>query len=189
MEVEERLRQWLDRLDRLTYYQLFGIGLDASDADVHSAFHAFCEVFHPDGHRDLARQDQDAVATIFRRGAEAFDVLRDPGLRRQYDAELTRRRRSTGPAPRMSLSPHSRPPPGADQPASKPPPSHPPGTLEDSVRVPSARPFAQRAEELVREGDYRQAKLHLVLANHRDPENPALETALRELEEYLASQR
>jgi hypothetical protein len=55
--------------------------------------------------------------------------------------------------------------------------------------VPSARPFAQRAEELVREGDYRQAKLHLVLANHRDPENPALEEALRELEEYLASQR
>jgi hypothetical protein len=59
--------------------------------------------------------------------------------------------------------------------------------LEDSVRSPSARPFARRAEELIGKGDLRQAKLQLVMANHMDPDNEALETALRDLDLRLAS--
>jgi curved DNA-binding protein CbpA len=173
MATEDRIREWLEQLDRLTYYEIFGLAPVASDDDVRVAFHAFCETFHPDNHRGLPESEAESVATIFRRGAEAFDVLMDPVLRRQYDAEIALRG-SGKPPPRLSQSPHTR---------------RPPSSLEDAVRVPSARPFAQRAEELVREGDFRQAKLHLVLANHRDPENPALEAALRELEDYLASLR
>jgi curved DNA-binding protein CbpA len=176
MESElEHLEEWVERLDWLTYYQLFGIDDRATEAEVQQAFHAFCDTFHPDRHRGLEPSLYAAVLTVFRRGAEAYGVLTDPALRARYDTELAQVRDARAPAPRITVSPSSRPPP--------------PPTLEAAVRVPSARPFAQRAEELVREGDYRQAKLHLVLANHRDPENPALEEALRQLEEYLASQR
>jgi curved DNA-binding protein CbpA len=171
----EHLQEWLERLDSLTYYQLFAIDVRASEAQVRDAFHAFCDAFHPDRHRGLEPSLYDAIQTIFRRGAEAYGVLTDPALRARYDAELSQVREAHAPAPRITVSPSSRLPPSP--------------SLEAAVRVPSARPFAQRAEELVREGDYRQAKLHLVLANHRDPENPALEEALRQLEEYLASQR
>ena len=55
------------------------------------------------------------------------------------------------------------------------------------MRSPSARPFARRAEELIGKGDLRQAKLQLVMANHMDPDNEALETALRDLDMKLAS--
>jgi curved DNA-binding protein CbpA len=171
----EHLAAWLERLDVLTYYELFGIAEDASDEEVRDAFHAFCDVFHPDRHRDSPPDRVAAVGTIFRRGTEAYGVLTDPALRGHYDAELAVVREVYRPPPRPSQSPHSRPPPAP--------------SLEDRVRVPSARPFAQRAEQLMRDGDYRQAKLQLVLAKHIDPENPDLEQALRDLEEYLARRR
>ncbi len=97
-------------------------------------------------------------------------------MRGHYDAQLAVR---TSPVPpRISLSPHSRPPP-----------SRIPGAapLEEQVRVASARPFARRADELLRAGDFRQAKLQLVMANHMDPDNPALEAALRDVEAKLAN--
>jgi DnaJ-class molecular chaperone len=171
----ERLSAWLERLDALTYYELFGITHDANEGQVRDAFHSFCDVFHPDRHRDEPADRQMAVGVIFRRGTEAYGVLTDRALRERYDSELTAHHEENGEAPRLSQSPHSRPPDAK--------------SLSDRVRVPSARPFAQRAEELMRDGDYKQARLHLVLANHRDPENPALEDALRELEAYLAAPR
>ena len=174
-DVRERLSEWLERLDALTYYELFGIAPSASDGEVRDAFHAFCDAFHPDAHLGLDPPQQEAVSTIFRRGTEAYGVLTDRALRYRYDAELAVVRDTQAAAPRITPEALRR--------------SQPPASLEERVRVPSARPFAQRAEELVREGDYRQAKLHLVLANHRDPDNPALEQALRDLEEYLAAQR
>jgi hypothetical protein len=55
------------------------------------------------------------------------------------------------------------------------------------VRSPSARPFARRAEELLRSGDLRQAKLQLVMANHMDAGNETLEAALKDVESKLGS--
>jgi hypothetical protein len=54
--------------------------------------------------------------------------------------------------------------------------------LEDAVRSPGARPFARRAEELIKNGDLRQAKLQLVMANHLDPGNEVIAAALKDLE-------
>jgi curved DNA-binding protein CbpA len=166
--------RWLEVLDELTYYELFGISADASADDVQSAFHSFCDTFHPDRHLARADEERSVVSTIFKRGTEAYLVLSDRGLREQYDAQLVSR---GDPRPqRISFSPGSRPPP-----------SQGPGgpTLEDRVRSPSARPFARRAEELIQAGDLRQAKLQLVMANYKDPQNEDLEAALRELETRL----
>ncbi|HEX3343795.1 MAG TPA: hypothetical protein VHS09_04445, partial [Polyangiaceae bacterium] len=139
-------------------------------------FHVFCDTFHPDRHTSRGPAERDAVGTIFKRGAEAYAALCDARLRAQYDEQL-------------SLRPSLRPPRISFSPLSRPPSLRAPGnaTLEDSVRSPSARPFARRAEELIGKGDLRQAKLQLVMANHMDPDNEALETALRDLEMKLAS--
>jgi hypothetical protein len=48
-----------------------------------------------------------------------------------------------------------------------------------------ARPYARRAEELIRAGDLRQAKLQLVMATHFDPDNEFLAGALKEVEARL----
>ncbi len=165
---------WLNVLDELTYYELFGVTPDATPDDVRAAFHAFCDTFHPDRHVSRSSDERSAVSVIFKRGTEAYVVLSDDALRAHYDAQL-----ATRPSPRpirLSLSPLSRPPshrsPG-------------PPSLGDAVRSPSARPFARRADELLQKGDLRQAKLQLVMANHMDPGNETLEAALREIDATL----
>jgi curved DNA-binding protein CbpA len=173
----EYVLAWLAVLDELTYYELFGVPRDATSDDIQAAFHVFCDTFHPDRHMGRTAGQRDAVGTIFKRGSEAYAALGDPRLREQYDEQLGIAP-SPRPPPRISFSPLSRPP-SLRAPAN--------ATLEDSVRSPSARPFARRAEELLGKGDLRQAKLQLVMANHMDPDNEALETALRDLETKLAS--
>jgi DnaJ-class molecular chaperone len=172
---EEVVLEWLHVLDELTYYELFGIGAEASPDDVRAAFHAFCDAFHPDRHFARPDRERSAVSTIFKRATEAYLVLSDPGLRGHYDAQLTAHRHAL--PQRISFTSRSHPPPSQAPGAAK---------LEDSVHSPAARPFARRAEELIRAGDIRQAKLQLVMANHMDPQNQALEAALREIEARLA---
>jgi curved DNA-binding protein CbpA len=175
METEHALASWLRVLDELTYYELFGLAPDAGADDIHAAFHAFCDAFHPDRHVARDERERQAVSAIFKRGAEAFVVLSDERLRAHYDAQL-----AVDAAPRR-LSFSSRPPPSSRAPGST--------RLEDAARSPAARPFARRAEELVRQGDLRQAKLQLVMANHMDPGNEALEAALRDVEQELKQAR
>lgn len=173
---DEQILAWLEALDELTYYDLFGVAPEASADEIRAAFHAFCDTFHPDRHVARSDDERQALGTIFRRGTEAYAVLSDDAMRGHYDAQLAVQ---TSPIPpRISLSPHSRPPP-----------SRIPGaaTLEEQARVASARPFARRADELLKAGDLRQAKLQLVMANHMDPDNPALEAALRDVEAKLAN--
>jgi curved DNA-binding protein CbpA len=167
---------WVEALDDLSYYEIFGLEPEATADEIQAAFHAFCDTFHPDGHGARDDGERRALTTIFTRGTEAYAVLTDPGLRAQYDEQLAQR---TGAhPPRVSFSPLSRTPSRA-----------PGGTasLEDTVQSPAARPFARRAQELLGKGDLRQAKLQLVMANHMDPGNAALEQALRELEARLKS--
>src|SRR5580704_5240606 len=157
----ELIFAWLDVLDELTYYELFAVAPDADADDVRAAFHVFCDTFHPDRHFARPQDERNAVATIFKRATEAYVVLSDAALRTHYDAQLSAR---PSPRPvRLSLSPHSRPPSART--------SGPPA-LDESVRSPSARPFARRAEELI--------------ANHMDPDNETLQAALRDLEAKLS---
>jgi hypothetical protein len=176
-EAEEVIFAWLQVLDELTYYELFGIASEASPDEVRGAFHEFCDTFHPDRHVGRSLDERQAVSKIFKRGTEAHLVLTDVALRGHYDAQLAVR--PSGLPQRMSFSPLSRP----ARPASGHAPD--PARLEEAVRTIAARPFARRAEELIRCGDFRHAKLQLVMANHRDPGNAILEGALREVEAKL----
>jgi len=168
---------WLRVLDELTYYELFAVADDAGADDIRVAFHDFCDAFHPDRHVTRSQEERAALSAIFKRGTEAYLALSDDGLRRRYDEQIATRG-ATRPA-RMNLA-HSRPPSAQ---------SLRPRTLEDSVRSPAARPFARRAEELIASGDFRQAKLQLVMANHVDSGNEALEAALRAVEARLSERR
>jgi DnaJ-class molecular chaperone len=169
-QSEEIIFEWLEVLDELTYYELFGIPSEATPDEIREAFHQFCDTFHPDRHIARPYEERYAVSKIFKRGTEAYIVLTDSPLRGHYDAQLTMR--PSGRPQRMSFTPLSR----------APSVRAPSATLEDAVRSSAARPFARRAEELLRKGDMRQAKLQLVMANHRDPGNEILEAALRDVE-------
>ena len=178
----DAIRQWLAALDSLSYYDLFLVDNDASPDALRNAFHVFAESFHPDGHAGRQPTELAAIASIFRRGTEAYRVLSDLQLRGRYDEALARgilRPESSaidGDGTRSPTTGGAAQGPVSDALGNR---------LFDRVRAAGARPFALRAEELARSGDLRQAKLQLVMAMHMDPQNPAFEAYAIELDEAI----
>jgi DnaJ-class molecular chaperone len=166
------LRQWLVSLDHLSYYDLFRVEPRATHDELRAAFHAFAEAFHPDVHLGRHPNEQEAIGRIYRRGTEAWRVLSDDALRARYDEAL-----ANGILRPENLIVEMDAPAGA---------ASMPKRLVDQVRSPGARQFVVRAEELLKNGDPKQAKIQLVMAMHMDPGNPALEAFAKELDGVLA---
>lgn len=62
------------------YYDILGVGKDASVEEIKKAFRRIARQTHPDTH-----PDDPAAETRFRQAAEAYEVLSDPERRRRYD--------------------------------------------------------------------------------------------------------
>jgi curved DNA-binding protein CbpA len=167
------LMQWIEVLDQLTYYELFCVPASSTFDELRSAFHLFADTFHPDGHRWRVDDEQEAIGRIYRRGTEAWRILSIPTLRARYDEAVA----NGNVRPEHLLmeldTPRSLAPPGG-------------GRLVDKLRSPGARPFVLRAEELMKSGDPKQAKIQLVMALHMDKGNPALEAFAKELDTAIA---
>lgn len=73
---------------RPDYYALLGLTADADGVAIRAAYRALAKQLHP----DMADDDESALASTeqFVRIQEAYDVLRDPAKRRQYDEERSR---------------------------------------------------------------------------------------------------
>jgi len=168
------LRQWLAALDSISYYELFGASPKATHDELRAAFHAFVETWHPDTHRWRHPNEQAAIGRIYRRGTEAWRVLSDPALRPRYDEAV-----KNGILRPENLIVEM------DGPRSLAPASS--GRLIDKVRSPGARPFVLRAEELLKKGDPKQAKIQLVMAMHMDKGNAALDAFAKQLDEAIAA--
>jgi curved DNA-binding protein CbpA len=173
---EELIRQWLNVLDSLSYYEIFSVDRAAGVDDLKEAYYSFAEIFHPDAHVGRPATERDAIAAIFKRGNEAYRVLSNPALRQRYDELLAQ-----GEVRPMSLA--SLPPPATESIAP------PPVRLVDKVRKPSARQFLLGAEALMKKGDAKQAKIQLALAMSMDPQNPALEAFMKEVEAAIAIEK
>jgi curved DNA-binding protein CbpA len=170
---EEALREWVLSLDAISYYELLRVAPDAPYDHLHAAFQAFCDDFHPDRHAGRTGGERAAVARIYRRGAEAWRILSEPALRARYDEALAR-----GVVRPEDLL--------FERASSRSLIAAAPTRIVDAVRVARARPFVARAEELLGNGDPRQAKLQLVMAMHIDPDNPALEAFAGRIEAAIA---
>jgi DnaJ-class molecular chaperone len=175
------LQQWLEALDVISYYDLFRAPAKATHDELRAAFHAFAETFHPDTHRWRHPNEQAAIGRIYRRGMEAWRVLSDPMLRARYDEALANgilrpENLVVGMDASRSLAPPSNGSAGG-------------GRLVDNIRSPGARPFVLRAEELVKNGDPKQAKIQLVMAMHMDKGNAALEAFGKQLDDAIAAKK
>lgn len=159
-----------DPLEQLDYYTLLQVEASASVDQVRQAFHRFAAKYHPDrflgGGAEPAKVER--AAQIYRRGAEAYRVLCDPGLRRQYDAGLARGQ--------LRYDPN----------AEAPPPPAVVGQWPIKVKSPVARPFATKAEQAYKAGDFGNAKVNLKLALAKDPGNAQIELLLRDVDSRLA---
>lgn len=175
----QALRQWLATLDSLSYYDVFRASPKATYDELRLAFHSFAETFHPDTHRWRHPNEQAAIGRIYRRGMEAWRVLSDPTMRARYDEAVANGiLRPENLIVEMDGPKRSLAPPGAGGVSAR---------LIDNVRTPGARPFVIRAEELLKKGDPKQAKIQLVMAMHMDRGNPALDAFGKQLDQAILS--
>lgn len=170
-----------DRLDQLDYYDLLQVEEAASADDVRRAFHRFAAKYHPDRFAGAAAEKQERAAQIYRRGAEAYRVLCDVEQRRIYDAQRARGKKrldpeeSSGTARPVGMASAGGSLAGAST----------SGSVQ--VRSPKARPFATKAADAEKRGDWQTAKLNLKLALQHEPGNALLEARLAGVEQKLRS--
>ena len=163
-----------DRLDRLDYYTLLRIDRSADDDAIRSAFRAFARKYHPDkfvGHpEDVLAQ----AARIYRRGAKAVRILTNPIARKTYEAALAKEARRIHEDEIKALSePGDARKPSASQ------------EDRDLPRTPNGRALYQRARELIRAGDAKEAWRALKSAQALEPENQAIRSKLEVVEKHL----
>jgi curved DNA-binding protein CbpA len=187
------IAQWMAVIDKVTHYELLGVQ-PGSGADVlHRAYQGFASTFHPDVHLHRTPEERASVNTIFKRGTEAYRVLSDPALRARYEEKRTGKSMvpaasTRAPLPPGSIAPTSTATSGGATKGATPKPgasSNIAGRLEDFVKQPRARPFAQQAEALAKKGEHAKAKLQLKLAMNFDAGNEALAAYLKELDALI----
>ena len=66
--------------EKRDYYEVLGVGKDASDADLKKAFRSLARKHHPDKNPDDSEAEH-----LFKEVQEAYAVLSNPEQRRQYD--------------------------------------------------------------------------------------------------------
>ncbi|KAL6605951.1 hypothetical protein ACP70R_041604 [Stipagrostis hirtigluma subsp. patula] len=67
------------------YYKILGVPKDASQDDIKKAFHSLAKKFHPDTNRG-----NTAAKRMFQEIRDAYETLRDPSKREQYDMLFSR---------------------------------------------------------------------------------------------------
>jgi curved DNA-binding protein CbpA len=158
-----------DPLEKLDYYTLLQVAEDASSDEVRQAFHRFAAKYHPDRFAGAGAEQAkvDRANQIYRRGAEAYRVLTDYARRKLYDGGLAQGRLRFDPRGELPAEPVS---------------LH---KWPIKVKNPIARPFATKAEQLYRAGDWGNAKTNLKLALSKDKGNAQLEALLADVEQKL----
>jgi curved DNA-binding protein CbpA len=150
-------------LDELDYYSLLGVEPDASVDAIKVAFRNFARRFHPDRYAGDPERASEA-SRVYRRATEGYRVLMNLGQRRIYDEVLRRGQlRMPTDAARPSLHPSGSP------------------RQADSYS-PRARAFVARAEQALKSGDHKQARLNFQVALQHDPNSRVLRQKLADLD-------
>jgi curved DNA-binding protein CbpA len=145
-----------------------------TDQEVREAWRAFALAFHPDRHLDAPPEVRAAATRVFRRGAEAYRVLQDPLLRKSYVRSIAEGKKRMTIEELQQVSTRS---------------MAPSSLVRHLVKSAAAEPFAIRADELIEQGSFSQAKLQIQLALAREPQNLRLKEKLDEVDKRLASLR
>ncbi len=158
---------WAESLETMSYYEILRVPEDASPAEIQQAFHELSLRCHPDRFVEEGPEVARAAAAVFKRAAEAYNVLRKPAFRKRYDAELKKGR--------LKL----------DERAVEEKKRYEQRTLFMIARTPSAKKYAAKADEALSRGKLEEARVHLISANQHDPDNDELKERLEMLYEAL----
>lgn len=137
------VHEFLERLRHAdSHYDVLGVHGNAPGADLKSAYYELARRYHPDRFRRAEPALLARLESAFARITQAYDVLRDDGLRANYNAKLQARKRAqqiTDAAPK----------PAAPKPAA---PTAEQSTTPDSTPAAPVISAAERAANDFKEG-------------------------------------
>jgi len=82
----KRIQHLYKRLDEMTYYDLLGLDIKASEEDIRKAYYRLTKRFHPDRYfRRHIGPYREQLAAIFKMLSRSYDVLMSEESRRKYD--------------------------------------------------------------------------------------------------------
>ena len=88
-QFESFLRDQYARVENATYYEILGLGGDASTAQVKDVYYKLAARYHPDLYGQLLGVDAKALlVSLYARVVEAYQVLSAPQKRALYDRNL-----------------------------------------------------------------------------------------------------
>jgi curved DNA-binding protein CbpA len=158
---------WAESLESMSYYEILRVANDATQGEIQEAFHGLSLRCHPDRFVDEGPDVARAAATVFKRAAEAYNILRKPAFRKRYDAELVKGK--------LTL----------DERAVEQKTKHVQRTLFMIATNSRAKQYAAKADELLAKGKLDEARIQLISANQHDPGNDELKERLDILYEAL----
>lgn len=101
-QVEERRREIEEAYQVLkakNHFELLEVPRASNEAQIKDAYFRLARRFHPDAHHDPTLTDlRDKLEAVFIRLGEAYEVLRHPKTRGNYEASLPRPASGSGPA-------------------------------------------------------------------------------------------
>lgn len=91
-KIREKIRQTYNKLSRISFYDLLECPLKATQKEIHYAFLALCQFYHPDiAEKEPAFSDlKQQMEAIYEKMEEAYLVLVDVKTRADYDRKLYR---------------------------------------------------------------------------------------------------
>ncbi len=147
-KAAERRREILEAWDELktrTHFEVLGLSRSVGEAEVKDAYFRLAKRFHPDVHHGASLGDlRDKLEAVFIRLGEAYDVLRDPRKRADYEERLGRSR----PKPAAAGGDGA----GGTGTGPEPAPPEPPVDPEEAARL--AEEDIRRAAKLVEQEKY-----------------------------------
>ena len=115
-KVAERRREIVEAAEGLktrNHFEVLGLSRSVGEVEVKEAYFRLAKRFHPDVHHGVSLGDlRDKLEAVFIRLGEAYDVLRDPRKRADYEERLGRQRpKPAAPAGGAGSGPATPPPP------------------------------------------------------------------------------
>lgn len=169
---------WAESLAQMTYYEILRVGDDATNEEIQEAFHRLSLRCHPDRFVDDGPEVAAAASSVFKRAAEAYNVLRKPMFRQRYDKQL--RQQAGAPASGPSSAPVR-----FDEHKVEVKKQHVQRTLLMIAQTPKGKKHAALADDLLTKGKLDEARIQLITATSAEPDNEELKERLQILYEAL----
>jgi DnaJ-domain-containing protein 1 len=176
-----------------SYYEILGVETGASADTLKSAYYELARRYHPDRFRKMEPALVARVESAFARVTQAYDTLRDDGLRASYDAKLQARKKApqlvdstpkpaaetSEPTPATVTAPADAPLSAAERAANDFNEGY--AALEQGQRKVAAGLFASAARLMPKEARYRAYYGHLLATqeNTRRTAEAELQAAIK----------